>query len=134
MTFEQFKDNYYKEILPNKDFDTRNGECLMIYLSEIWMDEYKRLRSSSYYRDYNLDCYHNDNLITYTLNHLKGVWYNFNNSITTIYYTTYNLTNLYYINNNKIILISEIEKSDEINIRNWLYQNNFTGDIKLINL
>lgn len=134
MTFEQFKNSFYKDILPNKNFETRNGECLMIYLSEIWIDEYKRLRSSSYYRDYNLDCYHNDNLIPYTLNHLKNVWNNFNKSINVVYYTTYNFTKLYYINNNNIVLISEIESSDELNIKKWLNQNGFLNDIKIVNL
>jgi hypothetical protein len=44
---------------------------LVNHLHGIWLDEYKRLSSVHYYKETNIDCYFNDDLIENTLTHLK---------------------------------------------------------------
>jgi len=79
MTFTEFKNNFEENILPNKPEFIREGQALMNYLGDIWIEEYKRLSSVHYYDETNIDCFYNDKLIPNTWNHLKKVWYNYPN-------------------------------------------------------
>lgn len=76
MTFQEFKNNYYNQVLPNKPDFIRKGQALMNYLGEVWLDEYKRISSVHYYDKSDIDCFYNDALIPNTLNHLEKIWGN----------------------------------------------------------
>ena len=89
MTFEQFKNKYYQEILPNEHIDIRKGQSLMNFLSQVWFKQYKRMTSK--FAD-NVDCFNNDNLIPNTLNHLQNNWHKFYEDIKKVYYTKTDLT------------------------------------------
>jgi hypothetical protein len=71
MTYEEFKNTFETEILPNKPKFIRDGQALMNYLAQINIEEYKRLASVHYY---NIDCYYNDSLIPNTWKHLEENW------------------------------------------------------------
>lgn len=79
MTYNQFVQSFYTNILPNKEEYIREGQCLMNYLGEIWLEEYKRISSIHYYNETNIDCFHQDKLIPNTLKHLEKVWINYPN-------------------------------------------------------
>ena len=74
ISYQEFVDNFYGDILPNKPIFIRPGQSLMNYLAIIWIEEYKRLSSVDYYDATNIDCFHNDKLIPNTLKHLEKVW------------------------------------------------------------
>jgi hypothetical protein len=79
MNFIEFKNNFEKDILPNKPEFIREGQALMNYLGDIWFEEYKRLSSVHYYDQTNIDCFYNDKLIPNILKHLEKVWINYPN-------------------------------------------------------
>lgn len=72
MTFKEFEDNLYDEILPSLDDNIRPGQAVMNYLNEVWPEEYSKI-SSNYYNT-NIDCFYNSRLIPNTLRHLESVW------------------------------------------------------------
>lgn len=80
MTFKEFKNNFETEILPNKPAFIREGQALMNYLGDVWIEEYKRISSIHYY-DWNdaVDCFYSDALIPNTWKHLKKIWKNYPN-------------------------------------------------------
>jgi hypothetical protein len=75
MTFIEFKESWLQEPKTHE----RKGQSLVNHLHGIWLDEYKRLSSVHYYKETNIDCYFNDDLIENTLTHLKKVWINYPN-------------------------------------------------------
>jgi hypothetical protein len=77
MSFELFKQDFYEEILPNKPEYIREGQALMNYLGDIWIEEYKRISSNHFYDETDIDCFYNDKLIPNTLKHLEKVWKNY---------------------------------------------------------
>ena len=79
MNFIEFKNNFEKDILPNKPEFIREGQALMNYLGDMWFEEYKRLSSVHYYDQTNIDCFYNDKLIPNILKHLEKVWINYPN-------------------------------------------------------
>ena len=76
-TFEDFKAKYYRETIPNKHPDIRNGQALMTLLCNFWYEEYGRLSSLNYYSKTDIDCFYNDKLIGNTLNHLEKNWHKY---------------------------------------------------------
>jgi hypothetical protein len=60
MTFIEFKESWLQEPKNNE----RKGHFVN-HLHGIWLDEYKRL-SSVHYKETNIDCYFNDDLIETT--------------------------------------------------------------------
>jgi hypothetical protein len=76
MTFNEFKTSWEENIKPCNP-QLRVGQSLMVYLCNIWVEEYKRLSSVHYYDETNIDCFYNDDLIQNTLNHLEKVWINY---------------------------------------------------------
>lgn len=119
MRYQDFHNKFYKEILPNKDFNLRNGQTLMIFLSEVWFAEYKRMTAKF---AENVDCFYNDNLIPTTLSHLKNNWHNFFKDIKKVYYTVCDEANedefvyltgerniiTYYVNNDEIVPLFDL--------------------------
>ena len=116
MNYTQFKEKYFQEILPNKHKDCRKGQALMNFLGDIWIEEYKRITAS------NVDCFYNDNVIDACLNHLEKNWDNFFLEIQDIYYTISDEANdeqltgertilAYYINNNKMVTLLDLNIS-----------------------
>ena len=75
MTYSEFESN--QATYRNKSL--RKGQSLMIYLWEVWRDEYNRITSLDYYDETDIDCFYNDDLIPNTLEHLKKVWYKYPN-------------------------------------------------------
>ena len=73
MTFNEFKDSWEKEILPEKSTQMREGQALINYLAKIWFNEYKRL-VNNYYKEDDINCFYQDTLINNTLDHLEKVW------------------------------------------------------------
>jgi len=74
MNFQDFKNKWEIEIKPNRHTDVREGQSLMNFLGDVWVEEYKRLSSLHYYDETNIDCFYNDKLIPNTLTHLEKVW------------------------------------------------------------
>lgn len=74
ISYSEFVTKYNGEILRNKKSFIRKGQALMIYLADVWYDEYIRLSSLSYYGETDIDCFYKDELIDNTLKHLKKVW------------------------------------------------------------
>jgi len=136
MTYQQFKDKYYQEILPNKHEDIRKGQALMNFLGDIWFAEYKRMSSKF---APNVDCFYNDNLIPAALCHLQNNWHKFYDDIKKIYFTFYDeleqdenldghLTTFlsgernvhaYYVNNGEIISLFDLNINivDDLNLK-----------------
>ena len=79
MTYNEFLENWNKNILPNKHEDERKGQSLMNYLGDVWFEEYKRISSIHFYDKTNIDCFYKDELIPNTLTHLEKVWINYPN-------------------------------------------------------
>lgn len=79
MSFELFKQDFYEKILPNKPEYIREGQTLINYLGDIWVEEYKRISSNHFYDDKYIDCFFNDKLIPNTLEHLEKIWNNYPN-------------------------------------------------------
>lgn len=79
MTFKEFENNLYDEVLPNIDENTRIGQAVMIYLNEVWPEEYKRISSVHFYSNHNIDCFYNNRLVPNTLKHLELIWKNYPN-------------------------------------------------------
>ena len=79
MTYKKFAKKIKTEILPNKPNYIREGQAVMNYLAEVWINEYKRLSSVHYYDQTNIDCFYNDKLIPNTMKHLEKVWNNYPN-------------------------------------------------------
>lgn len=80
MTFTEFKNNFEENILPNKPEFIREGQALMNYLGDVWIEEYKRI--TTLHRDYPrpvVDCFYNDKNIPNTWKYLEEVWYNYPN-------------------------------------------------------
>lgn len=69
MTFDEFKTKWENEILPNKPDFIRSGQSLVNYLSEVWVEGYKRL----VYQD-RIDCFYVDELIPTALEYLESIW------------------------------------------------------------
>lgn len=155
MTYEQFKDKYYQEILPNRHEDIRKGQALMNFLGDIWFAEYKRMTAKF---APNVDCFYNDNLIPAALNYLQNNWYKFYEDIKKVYYTFYdeieqdeNLegylatflsgernVHAYYINNGEIISLFDLNINiiDDLNlkVKEKLISLGFSENICLVNL
>jgi len=80
MTYEEFKQKYYAEILRDKPKEIRKGQALMNYLASVWKKEYERISNiDGPYNKTNIDCFYNDDLINNTFKHLKEQWKNFPN-------------------------------------------------------
>lgn len=79
MTYLEFKNSFETEILPNKPAFIREGQALINYLGDVWLEEYKRISSQHFYDETNIDCFYNNNLIPNTLNHLEKAWKNYPN-------------------------------------------------------
>lgn len=79
-TYLEFVTEWHTNILPNKPKHIRTGQCLMNYLADEWLSEYKKISSVHYYDKTNIDCFFNDDLLDNTLEHLERVWNNENNS------------------------------------------------------
>lgn len=75
MTYDQFEQDFYNKVLPNKPTRIRAGQALMNYLRDVWPIEYVRMSSVHYYPQTNIDCFYNDHLIKNALAHLKKVWH-----------------------------------------------------------
>jgi hypothetical protein len=78
-TFLEFKQMWEKKVLPNKELFIRNGQSLMNFLGDVWLEEYKRISSQHFYDETNIDCFYNNNLIPNTLKHLEKAWKNYPN-------------------------------------------------------
>lgn len=74
ITFKEFKNKWETEILPNKPKFIREGQALINFLGDVWIEEYKRISSVHYYDQTNIDCFFNDELIPNTWKHLEKVW------------------------------------------------------------
>jgi len=143
MTYEQFKDKYYQEILPNRHEDIRKGQALMNFLGDIWFAEYKRMSSKF---APNVDCFYNDNLIPAALYHLQNNWHKFYEDIKKIYYVNHNLFDIddystvvcYYINNNEIVFLFNLSvnamDSTEDKVKQELICLGFSENISLVKL
>lgn len=150
MTFEQFKNKYYQEILPNDHIDIRKGQSLMNFLSQVWFKQYKRMTSK--FAD-NVDCFYNDNLIPNALNHLQSNWHKFYEDIKKIYYTKTDLTEengdfeyltgerivyAYYVNNDEIVSLFDLNISitdnTEQKIKEELKTMGFPENVCLVSL
>lgn len=79
MTYSEFKDNIVNKIIPNKLDYIREGQAVMNYLGDVWLEECKRISSVHYYDETDIDCFYNDSLILNTLKHLEKVWKNYPN-------------------------------------------------------
>ncbi len=79
MKYKKFKKTFEEDILPNKPEFIREGQALMNYLGDVWLEEYKRLSSVHYYDETNIDCFYNDSLIPNIWRHLEKVWNNYPN-------------------------------------------------------
>ena len=79
MTYEEFKQKWEADILPNKEDYERDGQNLINFLGSVWLEEYKRVSSVHYYDETDIDCFYNNNLIPNTLKHLEKVWVNYPN-------------------------------------------------------
>ena len=79
MKYKKFKKTFEEDILPNKPEFIREGQALMNYLGDVWLEEYKRLSSVHYYDETNIDCFYNDSLTPNTWRHLEKVWNNYPN-------------------------------------------------------
>jgi hypothetical protein len=79
MTFTEFKTTWELDILPNKNSLIREGQALINFLGDVWINEYKRISSTHYYNETNIDCFFNDRLIPNTFKHLEKVWSNYPN-------------------------------------------------------
>lgn len=78
MTFQEFENNLYDDVLPNIEVYIRPGQAVMNYLAEVWFAEYKRLSECDSELK-KLDCFHNNRTIPETLRHLEKVWINYPN-------------------------------------------------------
>lgn len=74
MKYTEFITKWEQEILPNKPDYVRDGQSLINYLGDVWLEEYKRISSVQYYDENDIDCFHVDRLIPNTLKHLEKVW------------------------------------------------------------
>ena len=141
MTYQQFKDKYYQEILPNKHEDIRKGQALMNFLGDIWFAEYKRMSSKF---APNVDCFYNDNLIPAALCHLQNNWHKFYEDIKKVYYVNHNLFDIddystvvcYYINNNEIVFLFNLSvnamDSTDVKVKQELISLGFSENICLV--
>ncbi len=73
MTHKEFKNKWETEILPNKESFIREGQALINFLGDVWIEEYKRINNTEF------DCFHSNRLIPNTWKHLKKVWINYPN-------------------------------------------------------
>lgn len=78
MTFKEFEDNIFNDIVPNRGLSIRPGQAVMNYLGTVWFEEYKRLSNVDSPLK-SLDCFYNDRMIPKTLNHLEKEWVNYPN-------------------------------------------------------
>jgi len=74
ITFKEFKHKWEMEVLPNKPSFIREGQALINFLAEEWLEEYKRISSVHYYDRTDIDCFYNDSLIPNTWRHLEEIW------------------------------------------------------------
>ena len=82
MTFEQFKEHYYQEIIPHKPPYIRKGQALFNLLSMKWPAEADRIIEAKMSGDKEMeqvDCFAVDSRINNTLDHLEKVWSNYPN-------------------------------------------------------
>lgn len=73
MTYTEFKTKWETEILPNKPTFIREGQALINYLGDVWMNEYERINNTEN------DCFHRNSLILNTWKHLEKVWNSYPN-------------------------------------------------------
>lgn len=148
MTYKQFEEKFYQEVLPKKHSDCRKGQSLMNFLCDVWYMEYRRINNIL-----DIDCFYNDKHITNTLEHLKNNWHRFYEDIKKVYYTVSddatedeNFTYLtgqrtviaYYINNGEIIPLLSLDISitdnSEEKLKEELNSIGFSKNICLVNL
>lgn len=79
MTYKKFIEDWYDYILPDKEPEIRMGQSLMIYLEEIWPDEYYRIIEDDFRFNTNLDCFYKDSNIPNTMDHLEKNWHKYPN-------------------------------------------------------
>lgn len=72
MRYTEFK-NKWEKLLPVKPPYIREGQSLMSFLAEVWLEEYKRITTT------DVDCFYSDKLVNNTLEHLEKVWVNYPN-------------------------------------------------------
>lgn len=73
MTYTEFLQKWEQDILPNKEPYIREGQSLINFLGDIWIEEYKRINNTVF------DCFHRNDVIPKTLAHLEKVWINYPN-------------------------------------------------------
>lgn len=73
MTYLEFRQKWEQIILPNKEDYERDGQSLINFLGDVWLQEYNRIV------DTDFDCFYNSKLIPNTLKHLEKVWVNYPN-------------------------------------------------------
>ena len=79
MTFQEFKYQWDKELLPIKDNELREGQWLMICLANVWPKEYHRIIHSIGCLQNEIDCFYIDERMQITWEHLENVWHNYPN-------------------------------------------------------
>ena len=80
MTFTEFMTKWENEIYPNRPIVLRKGQSLMIYLNEVWPQEFERITSVHYYDwNENYDSFFTDKYLPNTVKHLENVWKNYPN-------------------------------------------------------
>jgi hypothetical protein len=75
ITFDQFKETFYHQILLTKQPFIRKGQALMNYLFVVWPKEWHRISHG----ESKNDCFYVDSRITNTMLELEAVWYNYPN-------------------------------------------------------
>lgn len=78
MTFSEFENSIFDDIVPNRNEHLRSGQSVMGYLYSIWPAEYYRLvnRELEGWKD-GYDCFYVDRRIPALLNHLKNKWHEY---------------------------------------------------------
>ena len=77
-TYLEFVTEWHTNILPNKPKHIRTGQCLMNYLADEWLSEYKKISSVHYYDKTDIDCFFNDTATT-------EIYTNLNTPYTTLF-------------------------------------------------
>lgn len=75
MTYDQFENSIFEDIVPNRDPYLRAGQSIMNYLYHVWPAEYDRIvkdEVKGWHDSY--DCFYVDRRISALLKHLKERW------------------------------------------------------------
>ena len=76
MNFQEFNVNWRNLRTTDPEY-IREGQSLMNYLGDVWLEEYKRISSQNYYDKTDIDCFYQNKLVPNTLKHLEKVWVNY---------------------------------------------------------